>query len=100
MLFPLIFMGLVILMLIVVAQQAAIGNVPTESAALTYGSLVGLGYVLTIVSMFASYFYAIHRMYTRTSLDDKSKLFWLWMIALFSPISIPILHFKHLRDLN
>ena len=59
--------------------------------------LMFLIHFATIVGMIVTYIYAIHRLYTQTDLDDDQKRIWLILIILFNIITIPILHFQHLR---
>lgn len=54
-------------------------------------------YIATIIGAITSYVYAIHRLYTQTNLDDDTKKMWLILVILFNIITIPILHFMHLR---
>ncbi|MFA6522535.1 MAG: hypothetical protein WCT24_03030 [Patescibacteria group bacterium] len=58
---------------------------------------VFLYYIASIVIMIVTYVYAIHRLYTRTTLSVDQKKTWLILIMLFNFITIPILHFMHLR---
>ncbi len=96
-LFPLLSVVIVLFVMTLVGFQLGQGNemTPFFLSVISVGGFVA--YVGSIASMLAGYIYGIHRLYTRTKLDEKSKLFWLWMVLLFSPISVPILHFKHLR---
>ena len=58
-----------------------------------YGMFMTVGYFATIVI----YVYSIHRLYTQTKLPNDQKKTWLILVILFNMITIPILHFMHLR---
>lgn len=51
----------------------------------------------SIILFFVAYIYAIHRLYTRTSLTNDEKRMWLILVAVFNIFAVPILHFMHLR---
>lgn len=59
--------------------------------------LLVVGYFATIVIGIVIYVYSIHRLYTKTNLPDDKKKMWLVLVILFNMITIPILHFTHLR---
>ncbi|MBU0613935.1 hypothetical protein KJ766_01450 [Patescibacteria group bacterium] len=54
-------------------------------------------YIGSIVLMIVVYVYAIHTLYTGTKLDNSQKKTWLVLVIMFNFITIPILHFMHLR---
>jgi hypothetical protein len=51
----------------------------------------------SIVLLIVAYIYAIHRLYTRTNLDNDEKRMWLILLVIFNIFTVPILHFMHLR---
>lgn len=53
--------------------------------------------LITLVVLFILVVYSIHRLYLMTKLSSETKRTWLILILLFNFITIPVLHFKHLR---
>lgn len=90
--------GLFIAFASAVESDVSAGTSDAVLAAFGIGGV--LLYILLIVTAVAGQIYAIHRTYTRTKLDDGQKLLWLWLILLFGLITIPLVHFMHIRKHN
>lgn len=98
-LWPFIYFALALVFVIIVGYiMATFGqNDQTMSMVAILGLLFFLIHISSIILMIVVYIYAIHNLYTNTSLSDDKKRTWLILIVLFNFIAIPILHFMHLR---
>ncbi len=93
-LWPFIFVGLSLMISIFVAL---LNSSVIEDLLLIIIPLGILFYLGSMILMIVTYVYAVHQLYTGTNLTNDQKKMWLVLILLFNVITIPILHFVHLR---
>ncbi|MDA0207829.1 MAG: hypothetical protein O3B64_00260 [bacterium] len=95
-LWPFIYGALVTIMAILIAVNSSEADVITLFTGIA-ASLMLLSYFVTAILFFVTFVYAIHRLYTATTLDNEHKKSWLIVILIFNVFAIPFLHFMHLK---